>query len=486
MTYPVLQSEEVSLSEDPRWQLVGRIVASQAFAKSDRLCTFLFHICELALTGREDEINEISIGIRLFGRPNFDPSIDGIVRSHASRMRQRLDQYFEEDGSAESIRLIIPKGAYVPVFETRPVFPNAEPQAELQEPELPIANPPAVTAQNPSRPHRTIQILSMALLLASIIIVWLIVNLHHRTADPAERIEKHPLWAMLFGGGRHATVVCSDTGVAVLQDLTGQQVSLSGYLNDDYRTNTSVPVGTTSDVLRELAARRYTAIADVGILLRFYNLPGIGPDRIQFRYARDLSPDAIKDGTTVLIGSAYSDPWVRPFESHMNFVFRDDPLRRGSFIINHHQNRANCQSTTIAGPIPRRESMVSLLCNPTSGDLGMSLSLKARPWLGPRRRLTSCLMTLSFCHFSPKSLTRMARSLISKSCCSPPASMEAHHNFRFWAIASIRTEGRIDANVLHGSAALPPLQFWIVGRTPRGFGCGSENPSTGPFTNVIR
>jgi hypothetical protein len=32
------------------------------------------------LTGRKDEINEINIGARLFGRPDYDPSIDGIVR----------------------------------------------------------------------------------------------------------------------------------------------------------------------------------------------------------------------------------------------------------------------------------------------------------------------------------------------------------------------------------------------------------------------
>jgi hypothetical protein len=170
--------------------------------------------------------------------------------------------------------------------------------------------------------------------LSSLVIAVLLALLHHKSVVLPARTEQHPLWAMLFGGGRHATVVCSDTSIAVQQDLTGKQVNLPEYLSGSYRMSSSVPAGTNSDVLRDLAARRYTAVADVGILLRFYKLPGIAPDRIQFRYTRDLSADVLKEGSTVLIGSIYSNPWVGPFESRMNFVFRDDPRQHISSIVN--------------------------------------------------------------------------------------------------------------------------------------------------------
>ncbi len=75
------------VSDDPRWELVERIIASPSFIKSPRLCSFLTYICELTLQGRADEINELNLGEALFARaPNYDPSIDGIVRSHASRL----------------------------------------------------------------------------------------------------------------------------------------------------------------------------------------------------------------------------------------------------------------------------------------------------------------------------------------------------------------------------------------------------------------
>jgi hypothetical protein len=89
------------------------------FVKSDRLSSFLLYICERALTGRDDEINESSIGADLFNQPNYDPASDGLVRSHASRLRQRLEQYFSEDGAQEPIRLIIPKGGYIRRFQTQ-------------------------------------------------------------------------------------------------------------------------------------------------------------------------------------------------------------------------------------------------------------------------------------------------------------------------------------------------------------------------------
>ena len=60
------------------------------------------------------------IGEAVFGRSrNYDSSIDGIVRTQASRLRQRLELYFNEEGLNEPMRIVIPRGGYVPVFEPR-------------------------------------------------------------------------------------------------------------------------------------------------------------------------------------------------------------------------------------------------------------------------------------------------------------------------------------------------------------------------------
>jgi hypothetical protein len=109
-----------SSASDPRRALVDRIITSSSFAKSERLSSLLAYVCDLTLNGREKEINEQNIGEAVFGRSrNYDSSIDGIVRTQASRLRQRLELYFNEEGLDEPVRIVIPRGGYVPVFEAR-------------------------------------------------------------------------------------------------------------------------------------------------------------------------------------------------------------------------------------------------------------------------------------------------------------------------------------------------------------------------------
>ncbi|WP_130419985.1 hypothetical protein [Edaphobacter modestus] len=213
-----------------------RIVASPSFVKSDRLCSFLTYICELSLTGRDDEINEINIGARLFGRPDYDPSIDGIVRSHASRMRQRLEQYFSQEGAEEPIRLTIPKGAYIPVFELRPYTLVAPEDVPLER--LPISPEPVAASQEARTQDAgsrwTIRILAAALGLACLVILYMLPLAHRAAAASPLGPDSHPFWRSFFGPGHQTMVVCSDTSLATLQDVTGQKVGLSDYLNANY------------------------------------------------------------------------------------------------------------------------------------------------------------------------------------------------------------------------------------------------------------
>src|SRR5580704_18238885 len=109
--------EPLCLTEDPRWQLAQRVVASKSFAKSALLSKFLLYVCDRTLCGRTDEISEHQIGVHVFVRkPGYNPGEDNIVRNYARQLRQRLDHYFEEEGKSEELRISIPLGKYIPVF----------------------------------------------------------------------------------------------------------------------------------------------------------------------------------------------------------------------------------------------------------------------------------------------------------------------------------------------------------------------------------
>ena len=68
--------------------------------------------------GGSDALKEYTIGVEAFGRPqDFDPKTDTIVRVQIHRLRQKLTEYYEADGSRDPILVEIPKGHYLPSFE---------------------------------------------------------------------------------------------------------------------------------------------------------------------------------------------------------------------------------------------------------------------------------------------------------------------------------------------------------------------------------
>ncbi|AXC11252.1 Adenylate cyclase [Acidisarcina polymorpha] len=335
-TIPQLELQP-AIVEDPRWALVERIVSSASFVKSPRLCSILLYICELSLRGRNDEINELNIGAGVFGRSrNYDPSVDGIVRSHASRLRQKLEQYFTEEGIHETMRLSIPKGGYVPAFEPRgPLWSIEETgpsvlSATANELDPPPPSTPMPVAEDFDR--RVIWVLSVALLLACGCIAYLLASARSDPRAAPFITKEHPLWRNFFSHDRPTMVICSDTGLTILENLTGSPVNLTDYLSGNYRTHIDSPAGTTVQTVQTIAEHRYTSIVDTEIVARLYRTAGPSTNGIEVRYSRDVRPNDLKAGPVILLGTQEGTPWVELFEDQMNFRVQHNH-QWGSFSI---------------------------------------------------------------------------------------------------------------------------------------------------------
>jgi hypothetical protein len=84
--------------------LVQRIVNSKTFQSAPTLRQLLRFLATRALEAHSDEIKEYTIGVDTLGRkPDFDPETDPIVRVQVYRLRQKLKEYYELEGSQESI-----------------------------------------------------------------------------------------------------------------------------------------------------------------------------------------------------------------------------------------------------------------------------------------------------------------------------------------------------------------------------------------------
>jgi hypothetical protein len=350
---------------DPRWKLVERIVTSHSFAKSERLSSFLTCVCDLARRGELEQINEQYIGTKVFGRkPNYDPGADSIVRSHASRLRHRLNQYFAEEGAQEEWLLTIPKGSYLPVFRIRPGTGEASadedasgiaeikpvPIAPAKSPvEIPAdaADEAAARASDKVAKNRhLVSILWGALAFVTLIAVVcasaLIYERRSQTVATSNLSEsKRIFWSHLFNAKDQTIVVIADSGLVMLQGLTKQRVSLPMYLNGTYLD--TIPVSSSAKQTWNISTRRYTSIVDLTIMSKILRMTGVDLHNTKSVYSRDLRPNEIKQGNLVLLGTYESTPWVQLFEPGMNFYFQNN-LAGGVFSVINRQPKAGEQA----------------------------------------------------------------------------------------------------------------------------------------------
>lgn len=106
------------ISKEAVRRQLERILSGTTFAGAGRMRRFLSFVVEETLAGRAERIKEYAIGLEVFDRPPaFDPRADPLVRVEARRLRAKLDSYYEREGRSDPIRIVLPKGGYVPRFE---------------------------------------------------------------------------------------------------------------------------------------------------------------------------------------------------------------------------------------------------------------------------------------------------------------------------------------------------------------------------------
>lgn len=329
-------SSPASLLEDERWKLVSRIAASQVFSKSPRLAHLLTFLCEQAILNHTALLTEQNIADKVFDRRgNFNPVEDTIVRSHMLRLRQRLEAYFREEGHAEHLRIAIPKGGYLPVFEEVPatVVPV---QMEASVAIDPSVAPETLEIQNAAgiaRLRNTVRKLGIACILLSGLLlaacaVLVVLKLTVPTGNLSENTPKHQLWGSLFGKNQRTIVVAADSGIVMLHGATSQNTTLSEYLSRDFSKElAALPPERREEVLA-YAGRRYTSFVDLELIDRLTHVPEVVPGNYSIRFARDISVNDLKTANVIFSGSQDANPWLELFEPQMNFVL-DDNLSHG-------------------------------------------------------------------------------------------------------------------------------------------------------------
>lgn len=334
----VLRDEPVDrivLAEDERWALVQRIVSSQCFIRAPQLRDILLYLTRRVLEDNPSSISEHEVGCNVLGRrPDFNPNEDNIVRVQVRHLRKKLDDYYNAEGQNESILLTIPKGAYLPRFEPRPVAAVEAVPADAEGKTGSLDQEwGRVSAQGEStrsqRPWLVVCVAGLSVLVVVLTAVAFVLwrqkesLLMQTSAAAEERIlpANDVFWAKFFAPGHPSTLVVADSCLSVLQDILKVDLPLREIYPGSRMTKLieGVQNRELQAALEIIARRQYTSLGDLNVVSRVL---GVGQEyqaKPRVRFARYLDTRELMAGNFILIGSRRGVPWMELFEPQLNF-----------------------------------------------------------------------------------------------------------------------------------------------------------------------
>ena len=379
-------------TSSPEAELVSRVVATPAFTRSVLLTRFLLYVCDRKFSGHDDEITEYQIGVHALGRPAFyNPREDNIVRNYARILRRRLDEYFAGEGRSEPLRIVIPVGHYVPVFEPNhhaaSTSSAADPHPADSTPVL-ISEPvQAMAGKSVWHRLRVVAIpLTVLLAAATALPLYHLIHLHRAPSNHSDDV----FWKQVFDRNRATYLVPGDSGLAMMQDITGKEIPLSDYIAgnlDEKFHNFNLAAAHRGTKYGFDRISNLTSKADLSIATGIERLAQLYGGQLRICYSRYMNMDNFKDSNVILVGGPRANPWVELFEPesnfHMIFPMHGDSIDfdKPSFINEHPQSGEQASyASQVDGTPPRTYALISYL--PETNDSGRVLLLEGQGMAG--------------------------------------------------------------------------------------------------------
>lgn len=318
------------VTEDERWSAAQRAVASGYFSRSPLLSRFLLYVVAEAIEGREQEITEHQIGVKVFDRPTSYRTVeDNIVRNYARQLRKRMGDFYRTEGLDEEVKIDIPLGGYVPVFS------SVQQPAATESPQLQSVPEPTPQASRVWRFARGPRMAWVALLLVFYTAVvgavsWFSsARLHKRSVISSPTA---PLWRAIFSDSVNTYVVPSDAGFNLLEDMSHQSMTLADYMKGGYL---NLPLATLdAHSADDLRSQHSTSFVDLQTITAMARLPEFHPGRDMVRFPRNLHLEDLKSANAIILGSEDSNPWAAIAEANANIQIVDRSGMRGATVVN--------------------------------------------------------------------------------------------------------------------------------------------------------
>ena len=132
----VAVNQQLTLSEQEELRIsVANMLACPLFSSSPRQQRFLNYLVTKTLAGNAQRLKGYTIAVEVFDKKDgFDPSQDAIVRVEATRLRNKLREYYDTLGKLDDVSVNFPKGSYVLDINFKKRHPTTPATIQTQAP----------------------------------------------------------------------------------------------------------------------------------------------------------------------------------------------------------------------------------------------------------------------------------------------------------------------------------------------------------------
>ena len=337
-------------------ELIKRILTSNEFRSSTRLCELLNYVADASERDAADDVTEQQIGQRVFGRkPGYNCSEDSIVRSEMRQLRLKLTSYFLNEGCKEPTVVEIPKGRYLLTFRAR--SPKQEIIVEQESPSsshVSEAIQPADVAAADPKSYRPSRVRTAVLCLIATVLVVIFFVMRGQLTSSSKSTEI--LWQP-FLSGSEPVVVFSNTLFEVSSDGRMQPM----------------PVGRGAVPQRQIDATpssfddSYTGVGEVASVHAL--------DRLFVSHGKDfllrrnylLNWEEVRENNLIVLGSTAQNTSIKDFPMTTEFSFDSNGQPAQWGVVNKHPVPGEKPFYTGNDKIPAAEdyAIIALLHGPT-------------------------------------------------------------------------------------------------------------------------
>ena len=367
---------------------VRRILQSATFRNATTLQQLFQFLAAKTIAGTPEGLKEYTIGVEALGRkPDFDPKIDPIVRVQSHRLRLKLKEYYDLEGSHDPILIQIPRGHYLPTFEV----------VAVSKPDLDHASASDAVVGMPHSEHKADTVIGepvagnghfnkvvfrgaaigVAVVAFLAIGYWLgtrrvhtaldaegaLFNSNANPGNASDPVRK--FWATFLGNDSEPVIAYTDA-IFLLDDSNdlfrfrqgasdGRGSLVDSHLAKQFASNPAL-VAMAGQLYYENGYTGTGELEAVGMLAGLLGRMGVHPT---IKSSRDITPDDLKQHNVILLGSPFQNIAVAQLLPAGDFTFKNPDARHEQWraqIVN-----ANPQASELAAYGTERDPTTHVL-----------------------------------------------------------------------------------------------------------------------------